>query len=220
MSRYVRPSGDAPEYTDALKAQVERLNAALQWEQNRSERIGTHWDGCHLAGHQHYECLLCENERLTAELALKAQAGESIFANNGEERDWSHLNCPKCGGSGHIDDTPQEVGAGKTAGEHVHCENCGYPMYPTTERPYNPLNDYAVISMNPTEPVKAQAGEPPRVDPNWVNIKMDVSNPTTGRRVIPEPKKHSEFERDDMTAYKMGWNDCLAALNAAPKEMK
>mgnify|MGYP003479971943 CR=1 FL=1 len=69
MSRYVRPSGDAPEYTDALKAQVERLNAALQWEQNRSERIGTHWDGCHLAGHQHYECLLRENERLTAELA-------------------------------------------------------------------------------------------------------------------------------------------------------
>lgn len=69
MSRYVRPSGDAPEYTDVLKAQVERLNAALQWEQNRSERIGTHWDGCHLAGHQHYECLLRENERLTAELA-------------------------------------------------------------------------------------------------------------------------------------------------------
>lgn len=59
-------------------------------------------------------------------------------------------------------------------------------LHPTTERPYNPLNDYAVISMNPTEPVKAQAGEPPRVDPNWVNIKMDVSNPTTERRVIPE----------------------------------
>ena len=38
-----------------------------------------------------------------------------------------------------------------------------YPVvraHPTTERPYNPLNDYAVISMNPTEPVKAQAGEP------------------------------------------------------------
>ena len=29
MSRYVRPSGDAPEYTDALKAQVERLTAEL-----------------------------------------------------------------------------------------------------------------------------------------------------------------------------------------------
>ena len=35
-----------------------------------------------------------------------------------------------------------------------------HPPVPTTERPYNPLNDYAVISMNPTEPVKAQAGEP------------------------------------------------------------
>lgn len=35
------------------------------------------------------------------------------------------------------------------------------PLYthPTTERPYNPLNDYAVIPMNPTEQVKAQAGE-------------------------------------------------------------
>ena len=29
MSRYVRPSGDAPEYTDALKAQVERLTSEL-----------------------------------------------------------------------------------------------------------------------------------------------------------------------------------------------
>ena len=35
------------------------------------------------------------------------------------------------------------------------------PLYThsTTERPYNPLNDYAVIPMNPTEQVKAQAGE-------------------------------------------------------------
>ena len=29
MSRYVRPSGDGPEYTDVLKAKVERLTAAL-----------------------------------------------------------------------------------------------------------------------------------------------------------------------------------------------
>ena len=36
-----------------------------------------------------------------------------------------------------------------------------HPPVPTTERPYNPLNDYAVIPMPPTtEPVKAQAGEP------------------------------------------------------------
>ena len=29
MSRHVRPSGDGPEYTDVLKAQVERLTAEL-----------------------------------------------------------------------------------------------------------------------------------------------------------------------------------------------
>ena len=46
------------------------------------------------------------------------------------------------------------------------------PLYthPTTERPYNPLNDYAIISMNPTEPVKAQAGEPVA----WMNKRGDV----------------------------------------------
>lgn len=46
------------------------------------------------------------------------------------------------------------------------------PLYthPTTERPYNPLNDYAVIPMSPTEPVKAQAGEPVA----WMNKRGDV----------------------------------------------
>lgn len=29
---------------------------------------------------------------------------EPVFTNHGEERDWSHLNCPMCGGSGHVDD--------------------------------------------------------------------------------------------------------------------
>lgn len=38
MSRYVRPSGDGPEYTDVLKAQVERLTAELAERKADAER--------------------------------------------------------------------------------------------------------------------------------------------------------------------------------------
>lgn len=37
----------------------------------------------------------------------------AVFVNDGTERDWSHLNCPTCRGSGHIDDyTALELVAG------------------------------------------------------------------------------------------------------------
>ena len=45
------------------QAEIERLNKALHWEQNRSERIGTHGPGCHLWGSQHYECLVREFQK-------------------------------------------------------------------------------------------------------------------------------------------------------------
>jgi hypothetical protein len=62
------------EREDALRAEVERLNKALTWEQNRAERIGTHGPGCHTWGSQHYECLLREHERLKASIALDKKA--------------------------------------------------------------------------------------------------------------------------------------------------
>jgi hypothetical protein len=53
-----------------LQAEVERLNKALTWEQNRSERIGTHGPGCHTWGPAHYECLLRVNAELLTALVL------------------------------------------------------------------------------------------------------------------------------------------------------
>jgi hypothetical protein len=71
-----RVNGMSAEREDALRAEVERLNKALTWEQNRAERIGTHGPGCHTWGSQHYECLL----RVNAELVEAcAKVAESCF---------------------------------------------------------------------------------------------------------------------------------------------
>ena len=59
---------------DEAQAEIERLNNALTWEQNRSTRIGTHGPGCHTWGPAHYECLLREHESLKIETALNKMA--------------------------------------------------------------------------------------------------------------------------------------------------
>jgi hypothetical protein len=67
---------DTPQRANALltglcqdaATEVERLNKALTWEQNRAERIGTHSPGCHTWGSQHYECLLRVNAELVEAL--------------------------------------------------------------------------------------------------------------------------------------------------------
>jgi hypothetical protein len=65
-----RINGMSAEREDALRVEVERLNKALQWEQNRAGRIGTHGPGCHTWGSQHYECLLRVNTELVEALKL------------------------------------------------------------------------------------------------------------------------------------------------------
>ena len=51
-------------FNQQLMDEVARLSKALTWEQNRSERIGTHGPGCHTWGSQHYECLLRKYKEL------------------------------------------------------------------------------------------------------------------------------------------------------------
>lgn len=43
-----------------LTAEVDRLNAAIRYEQHREGRIGTHGAGCYAWGPAHYECAMRE----------------------------------------------------------------------------------------------------------------------------------------------------------------
>ena len=62
--------------------EIERLNAALKWEQDRSEHIGTHGQGCHTWGPRHYECLLREYKGLLDALKPLAKHFAYYMGNN------------------------------------------------------------------------------------------------------------------------------------------
>jgi len=63
---------DADAELETLKAENARLTDALQWEQNRADRIGTHGDGCWKWGPSHYECALhAELDRLVGMMGEK-----------------------------------------------------------------------------------------------------------------------------------------------------
>lgn len=68
-------------FNQQLMDEVARLNKALTWEQNRSERIGTHGPGCHTWGPRHYECLLRELQARTMDF----KAGKEVRTHTPED---------------------------------------------------------------------------------------------------------------------------------------
>ena len=65
-----------------LQEENARLNKALKWEQDRSERVGTHGPGCHLWGHRHYECLLRVHQELLEALETLVEHFQYYMGDN------------------------------------------------------------------------------------------------------------------------------------------
>lgn len=54
---------------ERLRAEIERLNSCLRYEQHRAERVGTHGPGCETWGPAHYSCAVQAIEKLQHSLA-------------------------------------------------------------------------------------------------------------------------------------------------------
>lgn len=65
---------------EAAEAEIERLNAALQYEQHRAGRIGTHGPDCSTWGPQHYECALHDLKAAEAKAEERGRALEEVKA--------------------------------------------------------------------------------------------------------------------------------------------
>ena len=65
---------------ESLRAEIERLNSCLRYEQHRAERIGTHGPGCETWGPAHYECAVQEIEKLQHSLADYEEINEKYLA--------------------------------------------------------------------------------------------------------------------------------------------
>jgi hypothetical protein len=99
-----RINGMSAEREDALRAEAERLNKALTWEQNRSERIGTHGPGCHTWGPAHYECLLRVNAELVEALKRVMDNDCPLTGNPSHAELVEHWEYEKSQGRGEADD--------------------------------------------------------------------------------------------------------------------
>lgn len=73
--------------------EIERLRQCLKYEENRSNRIGTHSEGCWGWGPRHYECAVREIERLQLALHTISSVDADVIV---PERMWSEMTPLDC----------------------------------------------------------------------------------------------------------------------------